>query len=638
MTIKIEDFQQPLAFKNNAGPHHQPFVSTMDLTNDSHDSGYESPLHTGPQSQRSSSSTPAAIGDLGKNARKLVDTINQLAKDGVEASGLPLPKLVVVGDQSSGKSSLIEAISEVKVPRASGTCTRCVLKINCENGPNASWKLALLRKYHFFPTKSRRVSLVSGSWEELREPEEVAKISLKYEEVEGALWRAQEAILRPSQDQAAILLGREEPHEQPDVAFSPNVIDLTVTGPTLQDLTLYDLPGIINHTADNEQDLPKLVQDLAKRYVTSQNAITVLAIPMGSDLETSTAASLVRRWKADKRCVGVLTKPDNLPAGDEPDQWLAVLRGSKFQLGHGYYVTKQPNSAELKERISHEQARDNERRFFGMKPWSSTFSAYQASFGTGALQTKLGLLLAEEIATYLPEIRTRIQAQLAQTRDELQHYPAPPPSPYGTLVHIIEKLKSNIDHLMRGDTPGEALHSNKLVRQWRQLTDELLSSLKKLQPLVVVNTGAEAGWQIQSQVITIDDDDEVEVDRNNMASTPGAGYKRAGSTISSSQESPTKRVKTDATPSATGSSSNMTDAIKFHLDDIRAKIAETITSGVPSDADPRAEDFLIGQSMQAWDVEVVKYLVSRICCIDCPYILIDDFLGRSVQDRKTTST
>ena len=39
-------------------------------------------------------------------------------------SDIDLPMIAVVGSQSAGKSSLIESISGITLPRASGTCTR----------------------------------------------------------------------------------------------------------------------------------------------------------------------------------------------------------------------------------------------------------------------------------------------------------------------------------------------------------------------------------------------------------------------------------------------------------------------------------------------------------------------------------
>lgn len=37
---------------------------------------------------------------------------------------MDLPMIAVVGSQSAGKSSLIESISGITLPRAAGTCTR----------------------------------------------------------------------------------------------------------------------------------------------------------------------------------------------------------------------------------------------------------------------------------------------------------------------------------------------------------------------------------------------------------------------------------------------------------------------------------------------------------------------------------
>ncbi|CAF1559680.1 unnamed protein product, partial [Adineta ricciae] len=41
---------------------------------------------------------------------------------------ITLPEIVVVGDQSVGKSSVLEAISGIQLPRAQDSCTRCPLE------------------------------------------------------------------------------------------------------------------------------------------------------------------------------------------------------------------------------------------------------------------------------------------------------------------------------------------------------------------------------------------------------------------------------------------------------------------------------------------------------------------------------
>jgi uncharacterized protein YPO0396 len=75
-----------------------------------------------PRLTPSSSETPPddtifySLEPLGSRLQDLIEVINRLERNGI-ATTLPLPKIVVIGDQSAGKSSLIEAISEITVPR-----------------------------------------------------------------------------------------------------------------------------------------------------------------------------------------------------------------------------------------------------------------------------------------------------------------------------------------------------------------------------------------------------------------------------------------------------------------------------------------------------------------------------------------
>lgn len=60
---------------------------------------------------------------VGKKVKLLVDAIEDLRKLGLRALDTVLPELVLVGDQSAGKSSLMGAIAEINLPRATGTYT-----------------------------------------------------------------------------------------------------------------------------------------------------------------------------------------------------------------------------------------------------------------------------------------------------------------------------------------------------------------------------------------------------------------------------------------------------------------------------------------------------------------------------------
>jgi len=64
-----------------------------------------------------------AMQYLGADSRRLIQGIKMLEELNISTT-LQLPKFVVVGDQSAGKSSIVEALCDISLPRSQGTCTR----------------------------------------------------------------------------------------------------------------------------------------------------------------------------------------------------------------------------------------------------------------------------------------------------------------------------------------------------------------------------------------------------------------------------------------------------------------------------------------------------------------------------------
>ncbi|KAL0955558.1 hypothetical protein HGRIS_001797 [Hohenbuehelia grisea] len=59
------------------------------------------------------------------SGRGSLDIVVNLQNTGVQAD-IDIPQIVVVGSQSVGKSSVIESIAGITLPRHAGTCTRDV--------------------------------------------------------------------------------------------------------------------------------------------------------------------------------------------------------------------------------------------------------------------------------------------------------------------------------------------------------------------------------------------------------------------------------------------------------------------------------------------------------------------------------
>jgi hypothetical protein len=75
--------------------------------------------------------------------RRILDTVAQVRKCGLE-SVLSLPQLVVCGDQSAGKSSVLEALTEIPFPRNDNLCTRFATEIILRRAPNNSLTIKVI--------------------------------------------------------------------------------------------------------------------------------------------------------------------------------------------------------------------------------------------------------------------------------------------------------------------------------------------------------------------------------------------------------------------------------------------------------------------------------------------------------------
>lgn len=351
---------------------------------------------------------------LGRGVKELVQAVQALRQLGVEDLNLPLPKIVVVGDQSTGKSSLIEGISEIKVPRSAGTCTRCPLEINLteSTNPDASWDchIVLHRKYVYEGnsgigrgknnSKTEGATRVRplGPWTEQQpaDDQSFAYVTSK-DEIVDALERAQLAILNPGTSFERYKPGVSISKRDHQVKFSPNVIRLDISGPGLPNLSFFDLPGVINVSeVPEEAYLVDLVRNLVREYTKTDNCVNLLALTMTHDVANSSAFGLIKEMKAEGRTVGCLTKPDNMGRGESLDQWVQILGGQLFRLGYGYHVIK--NNPD--HRVNHATARVEEAAFFdGCEPWTTELSCYHDRFGTLQLQAALSQRLTAQIRT-----------------------------------------------------------------------------------------------------------------------------------------------------------------------------------------------------------------------------------------------
>ncbi|KAI9805952.1 MAG: hypothetical protein M1825_000566 [Sarcosagium campestre] len=596
---------------------------------------------------------PEGLNILGQGVKKLVKIIHNLRQVGVEDLVLPLPKIVVVGDQSTGKSSLIEGLSEIKVPRDAGTCTRCPLEINLTESahPDEQWActVTLVKKFIYEPimgdnldqdeNQSRARQRASRAPSRARpfghfipqQPEEYffQRISDR-DAVEDTLRWAQLATLNPHADHRRYIPGAnaDTSREERLVGFSPNVVRLNITGPHLPNLSFYDLPGVINQAENHdEQHLVTMVRNLVKEYIKSENSLVLLAVPMTDDTANSSAAAVVKAMRAEDRTIGVLTKPDRMEMGDSYDQWRQILSGNLYDLGFGYFVTKQPAQASLRRNIDHAQARLDESAFFAnTAPWSTEFREFSARFGTTRLQKFLSEKLTLQILKNLPYIGEQIDRKAESIDLELSELPEPPAE---NPQFLLSRKLHDFHGLLQVHIDGDHDHPH-FQKSWYELVETFRREIELSRPTMRFSGASEARRRERNmhnsqgsgfirstptrgardsdrstpiELIEVRDDDEEMPSPAEVLSQESPSRKRPRPNIASD---PRKRLFT----SRNGASVNATDKLgkEFTLEEIRDACRNGYTGGIPDLVDPRAIVHLSRQSVLHWVTPMEKFV------------------------------
>ncbi|KAF8839963.1 hypothetical protein BDN67DRAFT_952527 [Paxillus ammoniavirescens] len=439
------------------------------------------------------------------NRKEMLDLVNRLRNTGVQTD-IDLPLIAVIGSQSAGKSSLIESISGITLPRSSGTCTRCPTECKLSHS-DSPWKCIV--KLHF-STDSRGVSIPVRL---VHFGSPITSKSL----VEDRIRRAQRAILNPSVDPKKYLHG-ENVSDENELSFSKNYVSLEISGKDLADLSFVDLPGLIASVgrAGNERDID-LIKSLVTSYIRKDSCVILLTVACETDFENQGAHHLAKMYDPEgKRTVGVLTKPDRIQPGDE-SSWLRILRNETEPLVNNWYCVKQPASQTLSSGITWADARRQETDFFAIaQPWNSLDQHYQKFLATGNLTERLSLILSELIAKRLPEIQKELMNSLQETEAELRALPrAPSSDPVGEVLHVLNSFTRDLSHRLEG-TPEK----NGLLQTIRPHQQAFKRAIRQTAPNFIPWAETERGRELPKVQFLVNE----EGDDEDLAAESHGGY------------------------------------------------------------------------------------------------------------------
>ncbi|KAJ0426342.1 P-loop containing nucleoside triphosphate hydrolase protein [Aspergillus carlsbadensis] len=444
---------------------------------------------------------------------------------------------------------------------------------------------------------SRRISKPKkseplGPWHPQDQEDELFTTITEKGKIEEVIKWAQLAILNPGSPSASYVPGEnsETDPSHCQVKFSPNIVRLDISAPGFPSLSFYDLPGVINQAEfDEERYLVNLVENLVKDYISQESCIVLLTITMTDDVMNSSAARIMRDIRGAKtRTLGVLTKPDRVQMGESYSQWIEILEGDKFSLGHGYHVVRNnPDPS-----VEHSVARHEEDEFFRIAPWSTDLASYHERFGTRNLQSALSNLLFQQIQGCLPVIIEKINEKATRIDTELSTLPAPPSAnvPY-ILCGKLHTLKDRIRCQIEGGS-----REYPLQKLWTNIAEDFKRSLAKTRPTVRLLSELDKEFISNSR----NDDSECELTE---IQTPKK------TKVDGEEPSPRGRPTKKATGYLTTHFDKFANSVKeFTWEEIRDINKESASAGIPQQINPKAIDSMNRMSVEHWRDPVMVFI------------------------------
>ncbi|KAL4809874.1 P-loop containing nucleoside triphosphate hydrolase protein [Aspergillus unguis] len=347
-----------------------------------------------------------AATDLHNEKRaRILEVIDKLRELGVSDS-VSLPQLVVVGDQSSGKSSLLEGLTGLSFPVAGDLCTRFATQI-------------VLRRTSA-EESGAKITIIPGPTSKLDEA-----LEKKLKEFERSLAVDQFGSNEFAKvfDEAAEAMGIPGPSatdlENIDKRFSDDILKIELSGPDHHHLSVVDVPGLFHNPTKYQTEEDKaIIRRLITDYITDKRTIILAVMDARNNLANQGVFSMARAADpAGQRTVGIITKCDAVETGDEAGV-IKIAKNQVERLAHGWFAVKNRSTKEIEEGVTIEGRHRREKEFFaGTAPWTELSKDH---VGIHSLKKFLGILLYDHIRREFPNVLEEIECSLAQAKEDLE--------------------------------------------------------------------------------------------------------------------------------------------------------------------------------------------------------------------------
>ncbi|KAL1491637.1 hypothetical protein ABEB36_012206 [Hypothenemus hampei] len=333
---------------------------------------------------------------------KLQDVFNTVGSDAIH-----LPQIVVLGSQSSGKSSVIESlVGKSFLPRGTGIVTRRPLILQLVYCPKED-------KDH---RNAKDGTVDIEDWGVFLHKKD--KIYRDFDEIRQEI-----------EEETNRVAGNNK-------GICPEPINLKIFSTKVVNLTLVDLPGITKvPVGDQPPDIERQIRELVVKYIANPNSIILAVVTANTDMATSESLAIAKDVDPDgRRTLAVVTKLDLMDAGTDA---IDILCGRVIPVKLGIIGVVNRSQQDIMNNKSIKDSLKDEAAFLQTK-----YPTLAARNGTPYLAKTLNRLLMHHIRDCLPDLKTRVNLMMSQFQSLLCSYGEDISDKSKTLLQIITKFAS----------------------------------------------------------------------------------------------------------------------------------------------------------------------------------------------------
>lgn len=342
-------------------------------------------IMNGISSAVSSYFTLAESNDILLQEKEILKIGNVLNSIFINRNDIDIPRIVVVGSQSSGKSSVLNSILGMDIlPTGANMVTRTPLQLELIQSKNET--KASFGEYidsDFVVVKEVDISFPNPTSEQ------------------------KHSISSTIKDITNRLAG-----DNMNISTIP--IYLRIYSPHIPNLSLVDLPGLTMVACTDQgqpKDIKNMIKDLIKSYISHKSTIILAIMQARTDIEADIALDLIKECDPNgERTIGVLTKLDLMNEGTDISHLLEGRVSRDLLLGYGYFGIRNRNKIEMESKTVSDAIK-LEHDYFIKHPIYNN-PKYKDNLGIPALCKCLSSTLIKYIKKSLPSILDKINREL----------------------------------------------------------------------------------------------------------------------------------------------------------------------------------------------------------------------------------